>query len=72
MQPVDESETLLELLVQWEELRRQGKSASPEDLCPEDARLQALLRERLERRQRLHAALDWCVIMSTVRGHRFC
>src|SRR6516162_160264 len=56
--PVPESETLLELLVQWEELRRQGKTATPEELCPDDARLQALLRERLARRQRLHAALD--------------
>src|SRR5262245_25974784 len=58
VQPVPESETLLELLVQWEELRRQGKTATPEELCPDDARLQALLRERLARRQRLHAALD--------------
>ena len=56
--PVRESETLLDLLVQWEELRRQGKTVTPEDLCPGDARLQALLRERLARRQRLRAALD--------------
>jgi WD40 repeat protein len=56
--PVPESETLLELLVQWEELRQQGKSPTPEELCPQDARLQALLRERLARRQRLHAVLD--------------
>ena len=27
VQPVPESETLLELLVQWEELRQQGKTA---------------------------------------------
>jgi hypothetical protein len=51
-------EKLLDLLVQWEELRRQGKSATPEELCPDDVRLQALLRERLARRQRLHTALD--------------
>jgi tRNA A-37 threonylcarbamoyl transferase component Bud32 len=56
--PVPESEIVLELLAQWEELRRQGKTASPEELCPDDARLQALLRERLARRQRLHAVLD--------------
>jgi serine/threonine protein kinase len=49
---------LLELLMQWEELRRQGKTATPEELCPDDVQLQALLRERLARRQRLHAALD--------------
>jgi serine/threonine protein kinase len=58
VQPVHESETLLDLLVQWEELRQQGKTATPEELCPDDARLQALLRERLARRQRLHVALD--------------
>jgi len=56
--PVPESETLLDLLVQWEELRRQGKTATPEELCPDDTQLQALLRERLARRERLHAALD--------------
>src|SRR5262249_37724514 len=53
-----ESETLLDLLVQWEELRRQGKTVTPEDLCPGDARLQERLRARLARRQRLQAALD--------------
>jgi tRNA A-37 threonylcarbamoyl transferase component Bud32 len=58
VRPVPDSESLLELLVQWEELRRQGKTATPEELCPDDARLQALLRERLARRQRLHAVLD--------------
>jgi hypothetical protein len=56
--PVPESETLLDLLVRWEELRQQGKTVTAEELCPEDTRLQALLRERLARRQRLHAALD--------------
>src|SRR6516165_5700917 len=53
-----EWESLLDLLVQWEELRQQGKTATPEELCPEDSRLQALLRERLARRQRLRAVLD--------------
>src|SRR5262245_22887167 len=55
--PAPESETLLELLVQWEELRQQRRTLTPEERCPDDARLQALLRERLARRQRLHAAL---------------
>jgi WD40 repeat protein len=58
VRPDSEPETLLELLVRWEELRQQGKELTPEELCPDDARLQALLRERLARRQRLHAALD--------------
>ena len=58
MRPVPDSVTILDLLVQWEELRQQGKIATPEELCPGDTPLQALLRERLARRQRLHAALD--------------
>jgi hypothetical protein len=58
VQPGSESETLLDLLVQWEELRAQGKEASPEELCPDDAELQARLRERLARRQRLEAAME--------------
>jgi tRNA A-37 threonylcarbamoyl transferase component Bud32 len=56
--PIPESETLLNLLVRWEELRQQGRTATAEELCPNDARLQALLRERLARRQRLQAAMD--------------
>jgi hypothetical protein len=48
--PISESATLLDLLVQWEELRQQGKTITPEELCPDDAQLQALLRERLARR----------------------
>ena len=58
MEPVTESETLIDLLVRWEELRQQGKTPTPEDLCPDDPQLQALLRERLARRRRLEAALD--------------
>jgi hypothetical protein len=58
VEPVPESETLLDLLVRWEELRREGKTPTPEELCPDNPRLQALLRERLARRQRLHDALD--------------
>jgi hypothetical protein len=53
-----ESETLLDLLVRWEELRQQGKTVGAEELCPDDRRLQTLLSARLARRERLHAALD--------------
>jgi serine/threonine protein kinase len=56
--PIPEPETLLDLLARWEEMRQQGKTATAEELCPDDARLQALLRERLARRQRLQAAMD--------------
>jgi hypothetical protein len=52
-----EWDSLLDLIVQWEELRQQGRTLSPEELCPDDARLQGLLRERLARRLRLEAAL---------------
>jgi serine/threonine protein kinase len=55
---VPEPDRLLELIVQWEELRQQGRSATVEELCPDDAQLQALLRQRLARRQRLQTALD--------------
>jgi serine/threonine-protein kinase len=58
MDPNADRETLLELLAQCEELRQQGQTPTPEELCPQDARLQALLRERLARRMRLRAALD--------------
>jgi hypothetical protein len=58
VQPGPESERLLDLLVQWEELRQQGKALTPEELCPDDTRLRALLCERLARRERLRAALD--------------
>jgi serine/threonine protein kinase len=58
VQPVPETERLLDLLVQWEELQKQGKTVTVEELCPDDVRLQALLRERLARRLRLQAALD--------------
>jgi serine/threonine protein kinase len=51
-------ETLLELLVQWEELRCQGKSATPEELCPDDLKMRSLLKERLLKRQHLQAVLD--------------
>jgi serine/threonine-protein kinase len=58
MGAVPESEAILDLLVQWEEQRQQGRTPTPEELCPGDARLQGLLQERLARRQRLHHALD--------------
>jgi serine/threonine-protein kinase len=63
---IDEFETLLRLLAQWEELRQQGKLVDAAELCPGDTRLQALLRERLARRLRLHAALDFPTVAQNV------
>lgn len=51
-------ETILELLVQWDEQRRQGRAPSAEELCPNDLELQKLLRERIAQRQRMQAILD--------------
>lgn len=53
-----ESETILELLVQWDEQRRQGRAPTAEELCPDDPHLQQLLRARIAQRQRLAAAFD--------------
>src|SRR5688500_12584796 len=58
METTQYSPTLIDLLVQYEELRRQGKTPRPEELCPHDADLQAQLKERLAQRQRLQALLD--------------
>src|SRR5262249_24207257 len=66
--PVPESEKLMDLLVQSEELRQHGKSATPEELCPDDQALRVLLRERLARRQRLQAALDPPVTRGTSKS----
>src|SRR5262249_36007968 len=46
------------LLVQWEELRRQGKTVTAEVLCPEDAHLRSLFEQRLLKRQHWQAVLD--------------
>src|SRR5262245_5749175 len=53
----DTSETLLDLLVLWEEQRRRGLTPTPETLCPDDPSLRELLRQRIARRERMQAAL---------------
>jgi hypothetical protein len=52
--------------MRWEELRQQDKTLTAEELCPDDTQLQALLRDRLARRQRLHAIVD----LPTVARHK--
>src|SRR5436309_15421152 len=52
------SDRMIDLLVQWEELRRQGKDATPEELCPDDGELREELRRRMRNRQRLQAIFD--------------
>jgi serine/threonine protein kinase len=53
-----QSETLLELLVRWEDQRRQGRTPTPEELCPDDPSLREVLRQRIARRERMQAALQ--------------
>jgi hypothetical protein len=47
-----DSDQLLDLLVRWEEERAQGRNATAEALCPDDATLQAALRQRIRQRER--------------------
>src|SRR5215468_1488041 len=49
---------LMDLLVQWDELRREGRPPSAEDLCPDDPELQARLRDRIRKRERIEAMLQ--------------
>jgi serine/threonine protein kinase len=53
-----EMDTLLELLVQWEEHRANGDSISAEKLCPNNPQLLAQLRDRIARREKMLAALE--------------
>lgn len=46
-------QTVIELLVEWDDQRRQGKTPSPEELCPDNPAIQAELRQRIKRRQQL-------------------
>jgi serine/threonine protein kinase len=47
-----ENDRLLDLLVRWEEQRRQGRLATAEELCPDDPALREVLGERIRQRQR--------------------
>src|SRR5215218_5018896 len=51
-------QTVIELLVEWDEQRRQGKMPSPEELCPNNPAIQAELGQRIKRRQQLSGAFD--------------
>jgi serine/threonine protein kinase len=51
-------ERILDLLVEWEERRRQGKTATAEELCPDDPVMREALRRRIRQRERVHALLD--------------
>jgi serine/threonine protein kinase len=56
MAPTDDR--LMDLLLQWDELRRAGQPPAPEDLCPDDTAMQLRLRERIRKRERIEAMLQ--------------
>src|SRR5688572_5601204 len=47
------ADPVIDLLVEWEAQRQQGRLLSPAELCPGDPQLQAILGERIARRQRV-------------------
>src|SRR5436309_516222 len=49
---------LMDLLVRWDELWRQGRPPSVEELAPGDPDLQARLRDRIRKRERIEAMLQ--------------
>jgi serine/threonine protein kinase len=49
------SDRVLDLLVEWDEQRRQGHVVTPEQLCPDDPALQEALRQRLRQWERCRA-----------------
>ena len=49
---MSEHDRLMDLLVRWEEGRRQGAPPTPEELCPDDPALREELRRRIDRRRR--------------------
>ena len=49
----EQAELLIDKLVQWEEERQAGRQPTAEQLAPDDPELQALLRERIGRREKL-------------------
>jgi serine/threonine-protein kinase len=42
---------MVELLLRWEEQRQQGRTLTPEQLCPDDPALQESLRQRIRNRE---------------------
>src|SRR6188474_2356478 len=49
---------VIELLAEWEDQQRLGKSLSPEELSPDDVELQDQLRQRIARRKQLRGIFD--------------
>src|SRR5262245_41695992 len=54
----DRQSAVIDLLVEWEEQRKAGRSLSPEELSPDDPSLQAELKQRIDRRKQLRGVID--------------
>jgi serine/threonine protein kinase len=54
----DTASAVIDLLVEWEDQQRLGRSLSPEELSPDDIDLQAELRQRIARRKQLRGIFD--------------
>jgi eukaryotic-like serine/threonine-protein kinase len=54
----DHATAVIDLLVEWEDQRRQGHSVSPEELSPDDQDLREELRRRIDRRKQLRNVFD--------------
>ena len=52
-----QGDVVIELLMRWEEARARGEELTAEELCGSDLRWLPLLRERIEKRKRLHRVL---------------
>jgi serine/threonine-protein kinase len=49
---------LTDLLLQWDELRQQGRPPTADELCPDDPALREQLRDRIRQRERIEAMLQ--------------
>ena len=59
---------LMDLLVRWDELWRQGRPPTAEELCPDDPELQARLRARIRKRERIEAMLQPSTLAEAAGG----
>jgi eukaryotic-like serine/threonine-protein kinase len=55
---VGQSDRVLDLLAEWESQRQEGRTPSPEELCPDDSVLRTELAARIARRQRLASVFE--------------
>ena len=58
----EQADLLIDKLVQWEEERQAGRQPTAEELAPDDPELQALLRERIERREKLLGVFEMATL----------